>query len=47
MAEGEKNYYNKHDKSRYWPVEDTIFNTIDTLATYCKYLVLADAVYST
>jgi len=46
MAEGEKNYCNKGDKSRYWPVEDTIFNTIDTLATNCKYLVSADAVRS-
>jgi len=44
MAEGEKSYCNKGDKSGYWPVEDSIFNTIATLATYCKCLVLADAV---
>lgn len=37
MAEGEKKYCNKGDKSRYWPVEDTILNSIDTGATSSKY----------
>jgi hypothetical protein len=45
MVEGEKNYCNKGGKSRYRPVEDTIFNTIDTWAKYCKYLVLVDAAF--